>query len=337
MEEAEIIDNGNNNLSARLPQLETSPGKTAVENHYHQQLFEKNVHPPPVKQTNNTEEAVLNYYRNTNNHFSVPSEIPTNHNTYNKPQQQQQEKKKDTRPASAVIPEKVTISFGNTGGGNSSNLNDTMVSGLSSTGDYQKQARPVSAPAIAKKEDSNNKSNHPAKLQTVAQNKVVMEAVYTAPYLKSAPLNNYQDTSKLPDKQYYNTHYHNLPSTSTATPMSSKREERSNNAFNSSSPPTYFPQQQSSTPSNANSNNKKKTNQSSSQQPQLSIVDRALSIGKNSQQILQERDQTYPNQQVNNSSSANHLNNSKHRAAKLNEMLDGDIVGKLDYLIGSRR
>lgn len=357
-EEAEIVDQQTN---SRLPHLDGNSGKTETEHAYHQQIFDKNVYLPTSKAMNEahaTEGNILNHYRNQSNAFGVPTEIPTNYNRQQQHQQPQQntDKRKENpsgnvRPASA-IPEKVTISFGNTN--NVSNLNDTMMSGLSSTGDYQKQSRPVSAPAIAKKDEGNNKSSsaavNPGKTPPTSHNKAIMEAVYAQPYLKSAPLNGYQDTTQLPDRQYYNTHYHNLPNAMNnsnnmnATP-SAKKENLFTTTSNSTSisPSNYNPQASNNAQNSSNGNHKKKSHQ---QQPaqSSSVVDRALSVSKQSQQILQERDQLFfPQQQPGNSSAnhhnhnGNHQNNSKNRALKLNEMLEGNIVEKLDYLIAAPR
>jgi Ca2+-binding EF-hand superfamily protein len=199
------------------------------------------------------------------------------------------------------------------------------------------------------------------------QNKAIVEAVYSAPYLKAPNTHqNYQDTTHIPNRHYHNPSYHmkkddallmsNMLNSSNTTSASNMNQTSSTiasgNYYQQQTP--QHQQQQGSKPenlSNTMSSNTGPSKLSSNQKKSgnttttMSAVDRALSIGKNSQQILQERDQLYgmpssnylpPANGSNGNNGANNLN-PKKRTAKLNEMLDGNILEKLDHVIAHKR
>lgn len=84
--------------------------------------------------------------------------------------------------------------------------------------------------------------------------------------------------------------------------------------------------------SNANAGNNANTAAGNN----MTAVDRALSIGKTSQQILIERDQLFGTTTP-GLPGAGGANNNKVRAAKLNEMLEGNILDRLDNALGVQK
>jgi hypothetical protein len=222
-----------------------------------------------------------------------------------------------------------------------------------SRNEYQQQSHPhhqqqysSQAGGTSNKGSHPNKSGGPDVVQFLTQNKNVTEAVYTAPYLKAPPKPQYTDTTQIPNRHYHNATYH----------LNAKKEADqfflNNNNTNNNNPnnnPNNNNMQTNSTGSFNQQQQQQTTRETTTARPSssknpgasrgLSAVDRALSIGKNSQQILQERDQLFSNTGGNQMNSSGNYNqqNQRTRNARLNEMLEGNIIEKLDHALGSKR
>jgi hypothetical protein len=296
-------------------------------------LFDKNVR-PKVQKYEIEEEVFDNYRNHHNNKFGIPKEVSAVSSG-----------DKRNRPASAAIPEKITISFGgnNSHTNSSANFHETNISALSSSENLsaiqETKGRPVSAPMFKmskKSEDlpnnsrlpstkSGHHSNQPAGKQPSANfsnNKASMEAVYTTSYLKTPPVSGYVDTTALSDRNYNNAVYQKKDDHNLFLPRNLPQNSHPSSQHSGS---PHLMNTMNSAQSGSSLRRK-----SGSGAGGLSAVDRALSIGKSSQQILQERDNLLPP-----THSSGHGN--RNRATKLNEMLESNIVEKLDHLILNNR
>jgi hypothetical protein len=232
------------------------------------------------------------------------------------------------------------------GNNNNNNDNNSRNENPQSHSQYpQHQQQYTQAGGTSNKGSHPNKAGGPDVIQFLSQNKNVMEAVYTAPYLKAPPKPQYTDTTQIPNRHYHNAAYH----------LNAKKEAdqfflNANNSNNNN--PNNIPNNsnmQTNSTGSFNQQQQLQTTRDTSARPSssknpgargLSAVDRALSIGKNSQQILQERDQLFSNtggNQMNNSGGNYNQQNQRTRNARLNEMLEGNIIEKLDHALGSKR
>jgi hypothetical protein len=322
-----------NNPASVLPSLDMTRNQQLNDsnNRMNSILFDKTVR-PKVQKYEIEEEVFDNYRNHHNNKFGVPKEVSAISSM-----------DKRNRPSSAAIPEKITISFGgNSHTNSSSNFQETNISALSSSENLsalqETKGRPISAPMFMSKksEDSPNNSKFPSTKSghhsnhsggkqpspNFTHNKSSMEAVYTSAYLKTPPVSSYVDTTALSDRNYNNVVYQKKDDNNLFLPRNLPQSSHSSSQHSGS--PNLM-----NTINSAQSGSNTQRRKSNS--AGLSAVDRALSIGKSSQQILQERDNLLPPSYP----SAGHGN--RNRATKLNEMLEGNIVEKLDHLILNNR